>query len=545
MFATSSFPRLSLKAANSSKDTTVSTVTKIAHGGVAYNFTCEPPQKYMCSICMQLASDPHLTACCGQEFCEECLKKWEKASSNPACPHCRNAGFVHIQDKQAKREIDELKTLCSHSSRGCNWQGGLGDIKNHLGKCDFSPVKCKDCSAQVSRKALEEHAMKECPYRKSACTYCGEKGKYYEVISFSHWANCPSYPLDCPNKCGAEQIKRSEVFAHRNVCPTEPIDCPLKCASGPLLRKDLDTHIKSNQDSHLIMLIKAFKETQNQLELQGKQLKELRMFRATTEAATAQISSHLDQLLKKSLTTELSPLRSIMSMLGNGDRILNSEHTAVTFVLPNYSCFEWGKKSKLLKPKSVSWESLPFYLQEGYKVSLVILPGVENELGAKLQLLAGEFDNELPWPCNVSFNKISLSIESGDSSPTSTGVLPKIWFHTTGRQLCPSSPSRSSATQLLWHAPKFMNLLPPYPSALRLAYLQNDCLKLKLVWDDSATAAVFQPKCIDFSSLHEKVQELSLKKSNITSSDQSNTGMFTTTCTVSVSERKRARRRKY
>ena len=74
----------------------------------------------------------------------------------------------------------------------------------------------------------------------------------YQGITIHH-STCPVYPLTCPNKCGASNIKRKDLADHRNKCPLELIECSFAeagCTCG-MRRHQLDNHIMSNQQEHL------------------------------------------------------------------------------------------------------------------------------------------------------------------------------------------------------------------------------------------------------------------------------------------------------
>ena len=453
------------------------------HDGVTYEFLQEPPQKFVCCICTQLVKDPHLTECCGHDFCENCLKEWEKKSKMYSCPHCRQLDFVHILDKQTRREVNEMKVHCPKRSQGCEWQGELSMERFHEKDCDYTIEKCRDCSASIPRKDLKTHSTLNCPFRQSECVYCNKKDAYFKVISFVHLAECPGYPMDCPNNCGATKIERSKISAHREECPLESVQCPLASAGclETMPRKDLAAHVTENQGDHLLSLMKSFEKSQRELETQRGQLRELKMYQATTTAATTRIASNLDQLLGKSLTTQLEPLRSIRALLEPGAMILDSNHKEISLVLPNYTHFE--------KTLSALWESLPFYLDGGYKVCLMIPPRREKprEFGAEIRLMPGEFDSELQWPCNISFASIYLSLKRPEGANVSFSLTKKGETHfclsTKGTRYNPSSPICS----VLWHTDKLMDALPPYPSTIRGQYLHNDCLTISLTWVESQT----------------------------------------------------------
>ena len=459
------------------------------YDGVSCNFSSEPPHKFICSICTQLVKDPHLTACCGQEFCEGCLGKWEmeRRSEAPSCPHCRQERFVHILDKQTRREVEELNVRCPERAHGCEWEGELKMAKAHQTDCSFTPVRCPNCSVLVPRKNTEKHATSECAFRESECVYCGREDAYIKVISFVHLAECPGYPMGCPNHCGASDIKRSNLPLHRESCPLEEIECPLKMAGCPhkFLRKDLEVHVMTAQPQHLLLLMTSFEKSQKELCSLRREVRELTMFKVTTSEAVQRMSESVDQLMEKSLTTVMAPLRSIRSLLGSGHHlILNSDHRKVSLVVPNLSQLE--------KKQAMSWESLPFFLDTGYKVCLSFLHRLakSSTLAAELRLVAGEFDDELQWPCNIDFSNIYLSLSSktvsnnrSNASLLSRKSQPPFCLSAKGKNYtdvtrCPTQGSH----HLLWQSEAILDSLPPYPSAIRAHYLQNDCLTVTLTW---------------------------------------------------------------
>lgn len=459
------------------------TTKRCSYEGVTYEFIKDPPQKFICTICTQLVKDPHLTACCGHEFCDSCLKKWEKQSATNCCPHCRQKQFVHILDKQTQREINELEVNCLKRRDGCEWKGGLGVIQQHVKDCSYAAMKCEDCSLFVLRKDFLKHTTSSCPYRESKCVYCDRRDAYFKVISFVHLAECPGYPMDCPNKCGTTGIKRAELSEHRESCSLEEVECPLKSAGclEKLLRKDLQEHVTTNQPDHLLKLMVAFKKSQCDLQAQTRKLKELQMFQVTTSEAMKRISNNVDQFLGKSLTTELGPLRSIRALLGSRAIVLDSEHKEISLLCPNFSKIE---------KKILSWESLPFYIDPGYKLCLVLSPGhgKSNEISAELRLLPGEFDSELTWPCNIKLSRLYLSLKKMECV-TDSKTVSSLPLQTT-KELTPFSLAvkgsvhkcvyPTAINQVLWHTDKLMDALPPFPSAIRAQYLHNDCLTVKL-----------------------------------------------------------------
>ena len=256
-------------------------------------------QKYMCVICDKVLRDAHLTACCGQHFCDSCLTRWTSTSSGgfgggwsikkTTCPHCRSENFQSILNKEKIREINTLRVRCTHREKGCEWEGELGSIKKHLESCNYVLVRCnlsgfvevrylvgggfggwawedklfdevmlerEACSTTVERRHLQEHQETECLYRMYTCERCGYEDTY-DAIAVSgrvkkkdsevesgrnHYTVCPEFPLDCPNNCGAKGIKRKNMKAHRSKCTKEPIKCTFGGNACIVTRESIENH---------------------------------------------------------------------------------------------------------------------------------------------------------------------------------------------------------------------------------------------------------------------------------------------------------------
>ena len=251
-----------------------------------------------------MAREPHLTVCCGQHFCESCLKNWFKKQGKKSCPHCREEkDFTHVPNKERKREINELKIHCTHRGEGCQWIGELGNLRTHLGPeggCGYVEVKCpNDClisgkekgwwnlggtTVHIKRKDLPEHLNNKCPLRSYRCEHCGYRncfknitGKYYDNTRSSHYDKCPEYPLKCPNVCGAKAIKRKVMSAHRDKCPLEPMECPFMevgCETN-LVRRDFDDHMTTQTQQHLLLTFQKMKALSTTCETLSKRCDEL------------------------------------------------------------------------------------------------------------------------------------------------------------------------------------------------------------------------------------------------------------------------------
>ena len=176
------------------------------------------------------------------------------------------------------KTLETKKQSCTNKTKGCKWVGELGALKHHLESdngCDYVMVTCSNtaynvmqirrstltkCGAAMERRLLADHQKSQCLYRQYTCEYCGYINTYdaiagsgeinqclrilFGMIPRNHYSECNEYPLDCPNKCGTENIKRKDMEERKEICPLEAIVCPFTNHSFKILRRDLQTHTK-------------------------------------------------------------------------------------------------------------------------------------------------------------------------------------------------------------------------------------------------------------------------------------------------------------
>ncbi|XP_065887463.1 TNF receptor-associated factor 3-like [Dysidea avara] len=216
-------------------------------GGYEYQFVDNPLDMFVCKICLYPSREPYLSECCGHTFCKSCLEAAKRVTTvTKACPICRDEEFVTIRNRQADRAIRSLHVFCTNKEKGCEWQGEVNNIINHLGNsdgCQFEDVTCSnDCGKCLQRQYLTDHVEDECVRRKVDCQYCHITGEN-QFIEGEHKEQCPKFPIACPNKCEADNIPREDIDEHRKMCPLEEVTCPNDCGMT-LQRQYLTTHVK-------------------------------------------------------------------------------------------------------------------------------------------------------------------------------------------------------------------------------------------------------------------------------------------------------------
>ena len=244
-----------------------------SRGGYEYNFVKPPLDTLLCTICFLPSKEPYLTACCGHTFCKSCLEGSKKYSN--ICPMCRSEEFDAIFNKQADRMIRSLYIFCANKEQGCEWQGEVYDINDHLGNCLFQVIHCSnECGECLQRQHLTSHVETECPRRTVSCQYCDDVGEY-QFIEDQHKEKCSKFPVQCPNECEIETIHRDEVEEHREVCPLEMIQCDYHVVGCKvkMARKDMNTHKQKMMEVHLSLSISELMETKMQLKATQNSLK--------------------------------------------------------------------------------------------------------------------------------------------------------------------------------------------------------------------------------------------------------------------------------
>ena len=170
---------------------------------------------------------------------------------------CDEFGFT-IKAESPSYVIDP-ETHCYFGPNMHFWGWDVNDLPSFV----FRPSRKKQvgvmkmCEAVVERRCLKDHKEKECPYRQYKCEHCGYYDTYDAIAGDgqvknkdskvegggNHYGECSHFPLDCPNKCGAKNIKRKNMEAHHDKCPQEPIDCPFGAAClGKVTRTNVESH---------------------------------------------------------------------------------------------------------------------------------------------------------------------------------------------------------------------------------------------------------------------------------------------------------------
>ena len=218
-------------------------------------------------------------------------------------------------------------------------------------------VKCKHkCGVQLGRRHISTHQIEQCMTRPYSCRYCKDYDSTFVEVTEVHYTECGDYPVNCPNNCQEEPLKRQELESHlENDCPLETIDCPFNYAGceAQFPRKDMSEHMKDTA-THLTLLASVT----HSLVKENQQLKG-RL--ATTEE-------------------EMSKLKVAVTKYSGFPKVYHVKQTDEEVYLPGFHTHE-----------------------NGYKMCLHVDPnGYGDTKGTPVSiftcLMEGFYDDHLKWP---------------------------------------------------------------------------------------------------------------------------------------------------
>ena len=258
--------------------------------------------------------------------------------------------------------------ICDNSERGCDWQGTVGGLDDHVTKCGFTLVSCPNMcmieheESQVMRKDLNDHLKTKCLNRDYKCKHCGVMGTYTSITEV-HDAVCILKVVPCPNTNCTVIMERGLTKKHvQTVCKHTLVACKYASigCSVKKVRMDMNQH-EEDDKSHLSLTHKEMVKLENTI---------------SSQMATISSLENTVSMLKKYLCTF-------------------SREKSITFNLPGYS---------LKKEECIMFYSEPFYTcPGGYKMCVRVDPngagdGKGTNVSVYLKILDRPYDDKLPWP---------------------------------------------------------------------------------------------------------------------------------------------------
>ena len=193
-------------------------------------------------------------------------------------------------------------------------------------------VECKYvCGWWYRRCDVSVHQIEHCMKRPYSCGYCQVHESTFKEVTDIHYAECPKYPVVCPNECRHDPFERQEVEGHlKDDCTLTKVSCPLHYAGCEveLPRKDMPEHMKDTV-THLTLLasvtLSLVKENQELKEIVGKknqqidemaqEVHEFRQKMAASEAETCKSFAGLRQSMHNEVDREVQKLKTSVQEL--------------------------------------------------------------------------------------------------------------------------------------------------------------------------------------------------------------------------------------
>ena len=364
-------------------------------GGYDCEFVTPPPDVLQteCPVCLQIPREPCLISCkCGKEFCRECIERIKQ--DNKPCPMCNKSEFTFLRHYGSERYLNAQEVFCSRKNDGCEWKGKLKEYEQHLNEtpapdnqlngCQFVEVECKhECGGWFQRRYIATHQDQECLERPYSCEHCIEYYSTFKDVTDIHSAECPKYPVTCPNKCRHDPFERQKIEDHlEDDCPLTKVSCPLHYAGCEveLPRKDMPEHMKDTV-THLTLLanvtLSLMKENQ---ELKEKQRATEEKQRVTEEKQRA--TEEKQRATENEVAVLKEETRQLMLTLGG---------------------FPIDFKVNYASREKVAYLPSFYTHPHGYRMCIRVDPkgnadGKGTHVSIYTHLMKGQFDDHLKWP---------------------------------------------------------------------------------------------------------------------------------------------------
>ena len=358
-------------------------------GGYDYDFVTAPPKSLECPVCLMTFRDPHVISCCGNEFCQLCIERVQR--DGKPCPLCNELNFTTFLHKKLVREVNGLVVRCPQKELGCEWEGELGQVEQHLNPgaglssssgCGYLMVECSfQCGAHLQRRMVGEHEMECCPKRPIEMQVASLMRKFEVITTENKMLKQELVEV----KEEMSEVKEMNIYlikAHEN----------MQKAYGDLQKKQNAISVKideetARQKQELIELKEANEQIKQKLQ---EELNEVKRQNKHIHKANEEVHMVFDELKKKQVAMELDFGVKCASL---------QTHTTALPVPPFY--FTIMNVYQYLKNNLLYYRSDPFYSHPGgYKMAVTIClkssEGTHLFLGVGLQ--RGEFDDQLRWP---------------------------------------------------------------------------------------------------------------------------------------------------
>ena len=357
-----------------------------------YDFVEQPPEEYFCPVSFAVLLEPYQTQCCGNHLAKE---SYERLQGQP-CPVCREENLTAMKDKFHKRRVLSLKVRCPHKAEGCEWEGELGSLEQHLdtssnassvavAACQYVDVDCASCGKCFKRHALQLH-VKDCVSSMLTQEVPKLKVKVQEQSEqIKQQADLIKQQGDLTKQLG-DQIKQQGDLTKQQGDQIKQQGDQIK-QQGDQIKQQGD--LTKQQGDQIKQQGDQIKQQGDQIKQQGDLIKQL-------EDRIKQQEGHDDQWGRDQIEEKFKLLMKFNKLV----------IPPVDIVMDEFEEY---------KDDNSTWFSPPFYSHlGGYKMCLKVYANGQGDVeGTHVSvfvcLMRGEFDDDLKWPFN---GKITIQLKT-------------------------------------------------------------------------------------------------------------------------------------
>ena len=184
-------------------------------------------------------------------ICAECKgisRNPKQRKGNTVCEMCVPEERIDNIDETVENKVGFLNARCPLSGEGCDWEGKLRELEEHMEECLKLRVEYQlECGIPTERGIYEQDNREVYPLKMKRCDYCNQEVKANEENR--HKVKCKRHP-------------DTEV-----PCPYKEIGC-----EAIVLRKNRDIHITENMTGHNKLMLDKINQL-NQLRNRNQQQK--------------------------------------------------------------------------------------------------------------------------------------------------------------------------------------------------------------------------------------------------------------------------------
>ena len=350
------------------------------------------PEEYFCPVSLAVLLEPYQTRCCGNHLSQEAYQRLQ----GQACPVCREENLTAVDDKYLKRKVLSLKVRCPRKAEGCEWEGELGSLEQHL---------------NTNNNASSVVVIASCQYVDVDCPYsCGERFKRHAL---------QLHVKDCVSSMLAQEVPKLKVKVQEQSEQIKQDRDQIKQQGDQIKHKEDQIKQQGDQIKQQGDLIKQqgdqIKQQGDQIKQQGDLIKQqgdqIKQDRVQIKQQGDQIKQQGDQI--KQDRVQIKQQGDQIKQQGDQikqDRVQIKQleeqiKTLMKFnklVLPPVDIVMDEFRKRMLN--NDIWYSPPFYSHlGGYKMCLRVDANGEGDgrgthVSVFVYLMRGEFDDDLKWP---------------------------------------------------------------------------------------------------------------------------------------------------